>query len=104
MPARAAFADRRLPEMLSRLRRFPKSEVSGTFFFVAIHIDACARLNSCHVNIRELAVVRKLRDAIVDRAFAGIGVGLFLQSLNELDHVVDMVGGADPVLRRLDAK
>src|ERR1700680_459905 len=78
VPARAAFADRRLPEMLSRLWSFPESKVASALFLVAVHIDTRAVLNSRDVNIRKPAVVRKFRDAVVNRAFARIGVRLFL--------------------------
>src|ERR1700676_1091840 len=51
VPTGAAFADRRLPEMLSRLWSFPEGEVASALFFVAIDLDARPGLNSCHVNI-----------------------------------------------------
>src|SRR5271169_7120964 len=104
MPAGAALADGRFPEMLTGLRRFPQRKVARALFFVAVHIYTRTRLNPSHVKIRKPAVLRELRDAVIDRAFDWIGKSLPLEPLDQLDHVVDMVRGPDPVLWRLDAE
>src|SRR5277367_6846425 len=76
MPARAAFADGCLPEMLAGLRRFPEGEIARVGFFVLVHIHSRACLDAGHINFRELAVLRKLRNSIVNRALAVVSVGL----------------------------
>jgi hypothetical protein len=85
-------------------RDIPEGEIAGAFFFVAVDIDACAGLDAGDVDLGELAVVGKFSDAVVDGAFAGVGVGFFLEALDELDHGVDVVRGADPVLGGFDAE
>src|SRR6267154_2289550 len=104
MPAGAAAADGRLPGMLAGLGRFPEREIAGAFLFVAIVVDARAGLNAAEINPGELAVIRKLGDAIVDGAFARVGVRLLLQALDELDHGVDVVRGANPVFGSFNAE
>jgi hypothetical protein len=104
VPAGAAGTDGRFPKMFAGLGRFPEREIACAFFFVAVVVDAGAGLNAGQVDLGKFAVVGKFRDAVVDRAFARIGECFLLQPLDELDHVVDMVGGSDPVFRRFDAE
>ena len=104
MPAGSSGTDRRFPEMLAGLRRFPQREIARALFFVAVVVHASAGLNPGHIDLRQFAVVWKFRDAVVDRSFARIGVRLLLQPLDQLDHVVDVVGGANPVLGGFDAQ
>ena len=104
MPSRTPRPDRRFPEMLSRLRRLPQSKISRALLLVAIVVHARARLNSRQIDLRKFPILRKFRDPVVDRAFARIGERLLLQLLDQLHHVIDMIRGPDPVLRRLDAQ
>src|SRR5712671_1587925 len=104
VPAGTSAADRRVPEMLAGLGRFPEGEIAGALFFVAVVVDAGAGLDSGEIDFRELAVVGKFGDAVVDGAFAGVGVGFFLEALDKLDHGIDVVRGADPVLGGFDAE
>src|SRR5205807_4752602 len=60
--------------------------------------------NAGEIDLGEFSVIRKLGDAVVDGAFARIGEGFFLKALDELHHVVDVVGGANPVLGCFDAE
>src|SRR5215470_10349044 len=83
VPAWAARADRSFPEMLARFRRFPERKIAGTFFFVAVDIDARTGLNAADIDLGKLAVLWKFGDAIVDRAFARVRAGFFLEALNE---------------------
>src|SRR6266446_9698807 len=57
---------RSFPEMLSRLRRFPQRKISRTLFFVAIVVDARARLNPGQIDLREFPVRGKFRDAVIN--------------------------------------
>ena len=104
VPAGAAGAERRFPEMLSRLGGLPQRKIPRAFFFVAIVVHPRAVLNSAHIDFREFSVAGKFRDAVIDRAFAGIREGFLLQPLDQFHHIVDMIRRADPMLRRLDAQ
>src|SRR5712671_6112792 len=104
MPAGTAAADGRVPKMLARLGRFPEREIASAFFFVAVVVDAGTGLDAGDIDFGKLAVIRKFSDAVVDGAFAGVGVGFFLEALDKLDHGIDVVRGADPVLGGLDAE
>src|SRR2546429_427024 len=104
VPARTAGADGGFPEMVAGLRRFPERKVSRTFFFVAVVVDARAGLNAGEIDFGEFSIVWKLGDAIVDRTFARIGEGFLLKPLDELNHVVDVVGGTNPVFGSFDAE
>ena len=101
VPAGTPRADGRFPEMLAGLGRLPQREIARVFLVVAIVIHARSRLYAGQVDLGELAVVREFRDAEIDRALARVGVGILLQPLDQRHHVVDVVRGADPVLRRL---
>ena len=79
VPAGAAGADARLPEMLAGLGRLPQREIARVVFFILVHVHARAGLDAGHVDFAELAVVRKLGDAEIDRAFAVVGEALFLR-------------------------
>src|SRR5260370_11693881 len=104
MPAGAAAADGRVPEMLAGFGSFPEGEIASAFLFVAVDVDARAGLDAGDVDLGELAVVGEFRDAVVDGAFAGVCVGFFLKALYELDHGVDVVRGADPALGGFDGE
>src|SRR5882762_1312101 len=104
VPAGAAAANGRVPEMFAGLGSFPEGEIAGTFLFVAVVIHAGAGLDAAYVNFGELAIVGKFGDAVVDGAFAGVGVGFFLEALDQLDHGIDVVRGADPVIGGFDAE
>jgi hypothetical protein len=82
VPARTPGSNRRFPELFAGLRRFPEREVARVGFIIAIHVNSRARLNSGDINVRELAVGRKLRNSIINRAFAWVGVSLLLQPLD----------------------
>ena len=86
--------------------RLPQRKIARALLFVAVLVDARTGLNSATVNLRELAVFGKLRDAVIDRAFAGVGERLFLQPLDQLHHVVEYGrwrGSSAPALRRSSA-
>ena len=50
VPAGTPRSDRRLPEMLAGLGRFPQREVARIVLVVAIHVHARAGLHPGHVN------------------------------------------------------
>ena len=57
--------------------RFPQREIARVFLFVAIDVHAHAGLNAGDIDLGELAVVGKFRDAIIDGAFALVGERFF---------------------------
>ena len=94
----------RLPEMFAGLGRFPEREVARVVLVVAVHIHARAGLHAGHINFRKLAVRRKFRDAKIGRSVAGIGESLFGEPLDQLHHVVDVLGGPRDVFGRLEVQ
>src|SRR2546427_8035763 len=84
MPAGTARADGGLPEMFAGFRRLPECKIARAFLFVAVVVHARARLNARQIDLRQLAVIGKFGDAVVDRAFARIGESLLLEALDEL--------------------
>src|SRR5439155_4114351 len=93
-----------VPEMFAGFWGFPESKIASAFFFIPVDINASTGLYSSDVNFGKLSVVGEFGNAIVDGTLAGVCVGLFLEALDELDHGIDVVGGANPVLGRLDAE
>ena len=104
VPAGTAGADTGFPEMLAGLGSFPESEVAGVGLFVAVHVNAGAGLDAGHVNFREFAVIGKFRDAEVDGTFAGVGEAFFLELFDEVNHGVNVVGGADDFLGHFEGE
>ena len=86
------------------LGAFHRRKIARAFFFVAVVVHPRVHLHAAQIDLGKFAVVLELRDAVVDRAFALVRVGIFLQPLNQRDHAVDIVRGADPVLRRFHAQ
>ncbi len=72
VPAGSPRAERCVPEMLPRFRRFPQRKIPRTLFFVAIVVDARARLNARQIDFRQLSVLGEFRDAVINRTFARI--------------------------------
>ena len=70
VPAGAAGTDRVSQKCSPGFGRFPEREVAGAFLLVAIVVHARAGLDAADVNVGKFAVVRKFRDAVIDRAFA----------------------------------
>ena len=101
VPAGTSRPDRRLPEMLAGFGSFPQGEVARVVLVVAVHIHARAGLHPRHVNFGKFAVGWKFRDLVIRRAFARVGQPLFGESLDQLHHVVDMLGGAGNMFGRL---
>ena len=93
-----------VPERLAVLGRFPQDEIAGVGFVVFVHVDARAGADAAEIVVRELAVVGKLRDAVVDRAVAAIGVAALVELLDGVDHFVDVLGGLHHALRPLQAQ
>ena len=50
VPAGTPRPDRRLPEMLAGLGRFPQGEIARVVLVIAVHVHARAGLHSGHVN------------------------------------------------------
>src|SRR5256885_7821838 len=104
VPTGTARADLRFPEMLAGLWRLPESKVARTFFFVTVVVDPRTSLNTGQIDFGKFSIFRKSRDAVVDRTFAVVGERFLLQALDELHHFRNVVGSADPVFGRLNAK
>src|ERR1051325_8637811 len=70
MPARTAATDRRIPRRFGFARWFfPEREVTRVFFLVLVGVNSITRARDVarEVDLRELAVLGKRSDAIVDR-------------------------------------
>ncbi len=78
MPAGAACPNRGLPEMFAGFWRFPQREIACAFFFVAIVVDASIHLHAAEIDLGEPAVILEFGDAVVDGAFAVVGIGVVL--------------------------
>ena len=102
VPAGASRPDPRLPEMLAGFRRLPQREIARVVLFVLIHVHARAGLHPGHIDLGKSSVRRKFRDAEIDRAFALVRETLFLQLLDQRDHVFDVIGRADQLFGHLD--
>src|SRR5229473_8553619 len=79
VPSGAARPKRSFPEMLSRFRRFPQRKITRAFFFVAIVVDARARLNAGQIDLRELSIRAELRDTVINGTIPRIGECFLLQ-------------------------
>ena len=89
---------------LSVLLGFPQNEIARVGLIVFVHIDAGAGANAAEVVVRELAVLGKLGDAVVNRTVADIGVAALFELLNRAHHIVDVIGGFDDVFGALQAQ
>ena len=63
-----------VPERLVASWRFPQDEIARVGLVVLVDVDAGAGADAAEVVVRQLAVPGKLRDAVVDRAVADVGV------------------------------
>ena len=80
MPAGAAGADARLPEMFAGLGGFPQREIAGVVLLVSVGIHARAGFDAAQIDLGKLAVIGKFRDAVVDGAVAGVGEAFLLRA------------------------
>src|SRR5690242_15498558 len=97
MPARAAAADGRVPRGLRFAGRFfPEREVTRVFFLVTIGVDSFTRAGDVarEVDLRQLSVLRKRSDAIVDRLVRTIRMTGLEQFLDQADHFGNVTRGA----------
>src|SRR5260370_24752266 len=81
VPSGAARPKRSFPEVLSRLWRFPERKVPRALFFVAIVVDARARLNTRQIDLRKLSIRGESRDAVINGTIPRLDECFFLQSL-----------------------
>ena len=74
---------------VSRGGLFPERKVARVFFFVLVGVDAFTGAGdvSREVDLRELAVLRKRSDAVVDRIVGSIGVIGGQQFLDQRHHL-----------------
>src|SRR6202034_3104068 len=63
-----------------------------------------ASLHASYVDFRKLSVRGELRDAVIDGTFAFVGEALFLELLDQRDHVFDVISGADKLFGHLDVQ
>jgi hypothetical protein len=94
MPARAAASEWGVPaRFLAGFDQFPKSEIACVLFivFVRIHPLAAAGDIAGEIDLRELAVIRKGSDAVIDRAVGFIRFAVLDQLRDDLDHLLNMV-------------
>ena len=97
-------AQRRLPRGLFVFLGLPQNEVARVGLIVFVHVDAGAGANAAEIVVRKLAVLGKLRDAVVNRTVAHISVAALFELLDGAHHIVDMIGGFDDVLGALQAQ
>ncbi len=105
VPAGAARAERRVPELFAGLDGLPEGEVAGGVLLVLVDVDAGAVFDAVEVLLGELAVLGKARDAEVPAAVLGlVGDVLGGELLDERDHLRNAAGGAGDVLGVLDVE
>ena len=90
---------------LARFRRLPQREVAGVVLVVFVHVHPRAIVHAREVLLRELAVLGKLRDSEVVGAVVGaVGEALLLKSLDEVGHLLNVVGGVHQEFGMLDVQ
>ena len=101
MPAWPARAQFRLPEILPFLGRlppgwprgFPQDEIAGFVLLVPIRIHTGSRLYPAEILLAQLSVLRKARNAEINRAVPAIGIAFLLEPPDQLHHLRNMICG-----------
>ena len=88
--------------LVLRLDRLPEHEVAHVVLVVLVRRHALAAAPGAHVHLRQLAVVRELRDVVVDRAIGHVRQPALLQPADDVDHPLDVVRGAGVHVRPLN--
>ena len=104
MPAGPPAPQGRVPEGLAFLGGLPEDEIARVGLVVLVRVHARAGANPREINLGELAVGRERPDAKIDRSFAPVSEALLLEPLDQIHHVIDMIGGAHDDFRVLQAE
>src|SRR5688572_14124763 len=103
MPARPARAEWSFPSSLGVfLGAFPEHEVVRLFLFVLVRVDAGAYLELSTIEPGQPAISWKTRNAKVNRVALPIRVAAREETLDEVDHLRDVVRGRRDDVRLLD--
>ncbi len=104
VPAWPSFADPFIPAWLALLLRLPQNEIASVRFIVFIHVHASSGAHAADIDVGQLAVRGKIRDAVVNRSFTHVGKPALAQLLDCDRHPVNVVGSLDQVFRPFQAK
>ena len=98
-----SLAPRRVPGRLARLRRLPQREVHRAALLLVDVDPGTGRFAQLRDRaVRELAVAVEARDVEVDAVLVDhVGVARCHELFDELDHLLDVLGGVRAVRRRL---
>ncbi len=102
VPAGASAADLGLPGGLVLLGPLPKHKVPGIVLLVFVRVHPGAGQVFVQSYPRELAIGREGRDSVVDRVAGTVGMAALVQRLDQLGHLIDIVGRPGVVLGPLD--
>src|SRR6187431_1421069 len=94
MPARPAAAERRIPAWLFVLAyKLPKSKIAGVFLFVFVRVYplAATRYIAGKIDLRQLSVLGKRRDPVIDRAVRLVCLSVLDQLRDDIDHLRNMM-------------
>ncbi len=94
MPARASAPERSIPtRFVIRPDQFPQGKIACVFLVVLVSIDPLRTAGDIarKADLRELAVLGKRRDAVIDRAIGFVRVAVCEQRRDDLDHFGDVM-------------
>src|ERR1039457_403578 len=106
VPAGSSPADACVPADLVRAHSFPEREIADVFLGVVVGVDPSAGAGHEPFGIRaaEPAVCRECRDVEVVAAVGAIRRAGAPEALDEVDHLLDVLGGARIAVRGADAE
>ena len=104
VPAGTAGADLAIPEWLVVLGRLPQHKIAGVGFVVLVTVHSGAGADAAEIVVRKLAVLRELRNPVIYRAVASIGVSALLELLDGVDHFLDVFSGLHHAFRPFQAQ
>src|SRR5687767_5829835 len=94
MPSGTAAAEWSIPARFFVLvNELPKCKVARVLFVVFVCVDTLASTGniSCEADPREFSVVGKRGDTIIDRSVRFVGLAVFKQRLDDIDHFADVM-------------
>jgi hypothetical protein len=107
VPTRPTPSKRCIPARLLILAdQFPQRKIACIFLIVFVGVDSFTAAGniSREIDLRQLAVIRKSRYAVIDRTFGFICVPVLKQLRNNVDHLRDMMRRPRRHLRPLIAE
>src|ERR1700722_7903996 len=82
VPARPSRADLALPKYFAFFGRLPQNEISRVGLVVLIDVNARAGADAGEIVVGELAIFRKLRNAVINRALTLVSAPALAQLLD----------------------